>query len=257
MARSSSRRWLLSALGTTSVAALAGCSSLLGDDEGTAHGGDPPSSPTEGPPESSAGTPNGSLTADGPVATAPLPTTASDYAVLGREAASRRATLYGAWKCPHTRAFVQEWLPPLVNRYVASGDLQIRFRAVRFQTDEPYGGDESRANQAGLAVWETAPDSYWAYFEHVFENQPPETTEWATTERLASYARAVGIDESEPVREAIEAERYSDRRRASRAAFDELGLDGVPRFQLGDEVTAPTVDPQATKDQLSRTIDDA
>lgn len=213
-----------------------------------------PSSTGTADDRSPAGRPDGSGAGDdGVVASVSVPTTETDYAVMG-QADATRATVYGGWKCPYTRQFVRNQLPGIVREYVQSGDLRIEFRAVRFQTGTPYGGDEARATRAGLAVWHERPDDFWPYFARVYATQPPETQEWATVDALTDRMTAVGIERTDPIREAITSGQYRSLWRATMDRVHRLGLEGIPRLALGGEVTAPTLRPAATRRQLETVL---
>lgn len=249
MVPSRTRRDVLAAAGSTVGAiGLAGCTSLLDGTTGT----ETASSQTE--PTTTTAT---SSRSDGGPSVAALDIAATDteYAVLGKQTASKTATLYGGWKCPYTRDFVLEMLPQIIDEYVASGTLTIEFRAVRFQADESWGDDEPRANRAGLAVWHEAPEKFPAYVETVYSNQPSERTEWATVDRLIGFAKQANIAETEPIRESIVTGEYSSLWKDTMNVVEKKGIQGIPRLELGGEITAPTIDPDATKRQLNTALD--
>ncbi|AQL44666.1 hypothetical protein BV210_18035 (plasmid) [Halorientalis sp. IM1011] len=237
------RRRYLATAGTLVAGVAAGCSG------GTDASGSPTSTPTD--TETAADRP-ASFDPDDrdAVASASIPTTGTDYAVMG-DGDAPLATLYGGWKCPYTRQFVRNQFPEIVRQYVQPGDLRIRFRAVRFLTGEPHGADEPRANRAGLAVWHERPEAFWRYFTRVFESQPPETRQWATVDTLLDHAAAAGIEQTDTIREAITDGRYRSLWQETMDRVHQLGFDGIPRLRLHGEATAPTLDPAATRQQLS------
>lgn len=174
-----------------------------------------------------------------------------DYATMGRSDATATATVFGNWKCPYTRAFVLEHLPDVVDRYVRPGDLVVEFRALAYRSDEPFlGPDAPRAARAGLGVWDVDPGSYWSYFGYVFGNQPPEADEWATTEHLSSFADAAGVEDTDALRRSIQGDEHASAVRSTTTAAAGLDVFTVPRVAVDGEVTAPTVDPESTREQL-------
>lgn len=245
-----SRRGLVATLGGAASLGLAGCSSITGTPEGT------PESPT-GTATGTSGTPSagGDAGSANVVATAPVPRTDAEYALMGRADAPETATLYGGWKCPYTRDFVRGMFVDVVREYVEPGRLTVQFRSVRFQADEPHGTDEPRSNRAGLAVWHSAPERFWPYVVQVFSAQPPETEEWATTERMVTFAREAGVEDTQPVERAAEGDQYDDLWGRTMDVIEEKSIRGIPRFELGGEITAPTIDPDATRAQLDRTFE--
>lgn len=246
-----SRRGLVATLGSAAGLGLAGCSSITGTPAGT------PESPTGTATEETSGTPTdgGDAGNAGVVATAPVPRTDTEYALMGRADTPETATLYGGWKCPYTRDFVRGMFRDVVRDYVDPGRLTVEFRAVRFQADEPHGTDEPRSNRAGLAVWHTDPEQFWPYVAHVFSVQPPETEEWATTERLVAFAREAGVEDTRAVERAAEGDQYDDLWQGTMEVIEEKSIRGIPRFELGGDITAPTIDPDATRAQLDRTFE--
>lgn len=246
-----SRRGLVAALGGAASVGLAGCSSITGTPAGT------PDSPTGTATDGAGETPTdgGDAGSGDVVATAPVPRTDTEYALMGQADAPETATLYGGWKCPYTRDFVRGMFRDVVRDYVGTGRLTVEFRSVRFQADEPHGNDEPRANRAGLAVWHSAPERFWPYVAHLFSVQPAETEEWATTERLVRLAREAGVEETQPVEQAAEGRQYDDLWQRTMDVVEEKSIRGIPRFELGGEITAPTIDPDATRAQLERTFE--
>lgn len=239
------RRDLLATAGVAASIGLAGCSDLTG-------GNGTPASATE----TASSPPNGNETAADSKAVASLGVAATDtdYAVLGSEDAVETATLYGGWKCPYTRQFVTQMLPSIVAKYMEPGDLAVEFRAVRFQADESWGDDEPRSNRAGLAVWHEAPEQFPAYVETLYSKQPSEQTRWATVEKLVGFAEQAGVEETQPIEDSITAGEHSALWQATMDVVEEKGIEGIPRFELGGEITAPILDPDATERQLKQTL---
>jgi protein-disulfide isomerase len=255
-----SRRTFLAAVGGTASLGLAGCASLRNRLPADARSESTPT-PTRPPPETPTSIPESTPApvtiepAAGAVASAPIPdSTDSDYAVMGTGEAPTTATVYGAWKCPFTRLFVNEHLPSLVAEFVESGSLAVRFRAVAYRDGEPFHGpDEPRAARAGLAVWDTDPDAFWPYFATVFANQPDKDRAWATTDGLLRFAAAAGVDGREGLTTALEAGRYADLVEATMARVHALSVPAVPRIVVDGEVAAPLPDPEGTRALLERT----
>lgn len=243
MAPSPTRRGLLATVGGAANLGLAGCSDLA-DGNGT------PANPTE----TATGSPTeGETVADSnAVVSLGVIATDTDYAVLGSEDASQTAKLYGGWKCPYTKEFVDDMFPPIVDEYVAPGDLTVEFRAVRFQADESWGDDEPRANRAGLAVWHEAPEQFPAYVETLYSNQPSEQTEWATVEKLVGFAEQAGIEETQPIEESITAGEHAALWKDTMDVVEEKGIEGIPRFELGGEITAPILNPDPRNSNSSK-----
>lgn len=232
---------------TVGAIGLAGCTSLMDGARQTPDGNETTSPGTETATANGTPAERGGARTVGSLAVA---TTDTEYAVLGAEDASETGTLYWGWKCPYTQNFVTGMLPSIIETYIAPGALAVECRAVRFQADESWGDDEPRANRAGLAVWHETPQKFPAYVETLFANQPPEETEWATVDQLVAFAEQAGIANTDPIRKSITSGEYSALWKDTMDVVSEKGIEGIPRFELGNRITAPTINPDATEQQL-------
>lgn len=262
------RRRFLQLTGAASIATLAGCASAVNQFSDTGTSSTPRTTATEGENESTptdqlgptetedASWSPASVSIDPPdidFASVPVPDTQTPYAQMGSENATTTATVYGNWKCPYTQEFVLQHLPELVDRFVTPGDLRLEFRSVAYMDGEPFlGPDAPRASQAGLAVWNVDPQSYWSFFSHVFANQPQERYEWAQRSLLVRFAEASGVNDIPQVGGSITNGAYAGPVQTTAREAADLGITTVPRLVAGETTTAPTVDFQATLEQLSR-----
>lgn len=268
MARNRTRRRLLQVAASAAVTSLAGCASVVdsvGQNRQSAGKTTPttvadtptststPDQQTEQPKATEAwsteevtiGKPAFSLD-PGAV---PKETT---YARMGEDDAPV-ATLYGNWKCPYTREFVVNQMPGLVEEFVQPGRLRLEFRSLAYRNGSPYlGPDAPRATRAGLAVWHLDPASYWTYFAYVFANQPAEKHAWAQPSLLERFAEAAGVSSPSAIERRSAPGNYEDLLGRSVDDAAALGIGTVPRIAVDDTVTAPTIDPESTREQLER-----
>ncbi|MCO8265023.1 thioredoxin domain-containing protein [Haloferax sp. AB510] len=267
--RETDRRSILKLSGVAAIASLSGCASFA--KQANSGGADTPAGQSEqqtttAQPETRTAAGNET---DANASVEMRPKTVSDpsfelqtgalrslqtdarYPTIGT--ADTTVTVYGSWKCPYTQEFVRQQFGGLVEDFVATGDLSIEFRNVAYMDGEPYlGPDAPRASEAGLAVWNIDPESFWTYFSYVFANQPQERRDWATTENLVRFAEAADTNGIDQIRRAIRSRAYAQSVQLSADSAAELGITTVPRIATDDEVTAPTVDPEATREQLER-----
>ena len=196
---------------------------------------------------------------DGPVANAPVPDdpASSTYARAG-SADRPTVTYYGNWKCPYCADFSTGFLGDIVTDYVEPGDISLRFRSLAYINGEPFlGPDAPRAAQAGLAVWNVDPETYWRYHEYVFANQPPERETWATTDKLVSFAEEAGVTETGQLRTKIQEQVYeSPIRKTSQAAAD-AGVSGTPALVIDGEAVNPLSDEQRTRTLIEQLADES
>jgi len=232
------RQLLLAGSGTTAVALVVGGSVLTngpstGSDEGT-----------------------DSNTETTSVGAAPIPESPSErqYATMGSADAEVSVSYFGSWKCPYCAQFSTGLLPQLVTEYVEPGTIALEFRNLTYIDGEPFlGPDAPAAGQAGLAVWNSEPDSYWAFHEYVFQNQPPESDQWATADRLVEFARAADVSDTEPIRTAIQETQYEEALRATGSAAEDSGVTSTPTLLID----GTTINPLGNEDRTRRLIEDA
>ena len=196
---------------------------------------------------------------DGPVANAPVPDSSSKYtyATMGSESRPT-VTYYGNWKCPYCAEFSTGFLKNLVKDYVQPGDINLRFRGLAYINGQPFlGPDAPRAARAGLAVWNTAPDTYWTYHEYVMANQPPEQKQWATAEKLVSFAKQAGIENLDTIREKLNAGAYERPVRATTQAAAKANVSGTPALVIAGETVNPLSKKERTRSLIERLINES
>lgn len=268
------RRRALALAATGLTGSLAGCANIAGELGGSQSSGDDAAAATTKRNETAtttaestenATTSGESETTESPdvqigepdvfSSTVPTPSNPSNfkYATMGPGADAPTATVYGSWKCPYTQEFVRNQLPELVEEFVASGDAAVEFRSVAYENGDPFlGPDAPRASRAGLAAWNVDPDAYWQYFAYVFGNQPPERLEWAQRDVLTRFASEAGVESVDQFEDGFTGSAYQEAVQSAAARFEEIGAAAVPRVVAADEVTAPTVNPEATREQFRR-----
>jgi protein-disulfide isomerase len=176
------------------------------------------------------------------------------YATMGSTESDLGITYFGSWKCPYCAQFSTEMLPQLVADYVEPGTISVEFRNLAYIGGEPFlGPDAPAAGQAGLAVWNAEPASYWPFHEYVFENQPPEREQWATPDRLVDFARSSGVSNTDAVRTAIQETQYEDALQATDGAARESGVNSTPTLLID----GTTINPLGNEDRTRRLIEDA
>jgi len=174
---------------------------------------------------------------------------------MGFAHAKASATLYGNWKCPYTRDFVNSNLRDVVKKYVEPGHLRLRFRSLAYVNGHPFlGPDAPRAARAGLAVWNENPTSFWRYFATIFASQPNEEYQWATTDQLLRFAKAANVGHRDRIRTAITSGKYQKPVRETVTDAQKNGIHSVPRLVVGGTVTSPTVDYGHTKRVIEHAI---
>ena len=187
---------------------------------------------------STVGEPNSGEIVEG----APLPSSIANhqYAVAGTGNTDITVTYFGNWKCPYCAQFSTGFLSTLITDYVKPGEITLKYRNIAYIGGDPFlGPDAPAAAQAGLAVWNNDPDSYWRYHEYVFQNQPPESKQWATTERLMSFAEETNVSDPSVIRSAIQGRRYEDALRKTSDDASAANIQGTPTLLVDGTTVSP------------------
>lgn len=146
--------------------------------------------------------------------------------VLGRSDAPLTLVEYADLQCPACRAYGEQVFPQLVERYVRPGKLRIELRLQSF-----LGEDSVTAARAIAAA--AAQNRAWRLVDLFYRNQGAENSGYVTADFLLSLSRAIpGLDEDRLLRDrsGAAAQRMVE---AGSAAFQRLGFQSTPSFQLG------------------------
>lgn len=181
---------------------------------------------------------------DGGTATGTEPVEGYEYATIGSDDAATTITYYGSYKCPFCASFSTGLLQELIQEYVEPGDVAIVYRNLSYFDGQAFlGPDAPNAGHAGLAVYNNEPESYLDYHEYVFENQPPESQQWATADRLTEFAREAGVSDPSVVRTAVQENRYEAALEETDSKAREVGISGTPALVIDGTVASPGQDP--------------
>jgi protein-disulfide isomerase len=94
------------------------------------------------------------------------------------------------YQCPFCQRLEQLVMPSLINDYVTPGKLRIVFKDYAF-----LGPDSQTAVLAARAVWETAPDKFYAWHKAMFEHQDQENGGWGGQADIMALTKTIeGID---------------------------------------------------------------
>jgi protein-disulfide isomerase/transcription elongation factor Elf1 len=182
----------------------------------------------------------------------------AEYARFGESDADATITYYGNYKCPFCADFSTGFLRDLIREYVDPGSLEIVYRNVAYLDGQPFlGSDAPAAGSAGLAVYDNEPESWRDFHDYVFENQPPESQEWATPDRLSSFAAESGVEDTDAVETAARENRYRPVLEDTDAAAREAGIEGTPALVIGGTAVNPLADESRTRTLIEDAISSA
>lgn len=122
-----------------------------------------------------------------PPADFPSGLTPDGYPYKGNPQAKVVIEEFADFQCPYCGRYAVEVAPKLDEKYVKTGQVYVVFRYF------PFIGPESfRAAEAAACAAESG--KFWEYQYVVFANQRGENRGWFSSDRLAEFARLVGLD---------------------------------------------------------------
>ena len=156
---------------------------------------------------------------------------------LGEADAPVTLDYFGDLECPFCQQFSLEVLPSIIRRWVPTGKLRIRYRALQTATREP---DVFLAQQvAALAAGNQ--NKAWDFVETFYAEQGEEGTGYVTEAYLDGIARQVDeLDLTRWASDRKEPELAKEIAADAEAAAD-AGLTGTPTFLLGASAGAMKV----------------
>lgn len=169
--------------------------------------------------------------------------------VMGRSDAPVTVYYYGDFQCPHCQRFeLGGAFDRLEAGHVDAGEVRVVVK------DFPILGDDSwAAAEASQFVWETAPESYWAWHRGLFERQGPERSGWASPESLVAYGATVPGVDAEGLRAALADHRHREEVRADAEQGRVHGVRSTPTLVIGGEAVS-ALDERAVEAAIAREL---
>jgi protein-disulfide isomerase len=150
-------------------------------------------------------------------------------AVLGRPTAPVTLQYFGDLECPVCRSFATQALPPLIHRWVRTGELKIEYRSLETATREPevFNVQQAAALSAGRQ------NRMWNFLETFYAEQGEEGTGYVTEAFIAGIARQVPGLALARWSAAREDPAFTRTIAADAQAAANDGLNGTPAFLIG------------------------
>lgn len=143
-------------------------------------------------------------------------------ALKGEDDATLTLMEFSDFQCPFCGRHFRDTLPRLVKDYVDTGKLRYAFRDFPLEQIHPQA---EKAAEAARCAGEQG--KFWEMHDQLFANQKA-----LQAEKLAEYAKAVGLDEDD-FKECLESGKYAQAVRDDMAAGTKLDIRGTPSFVLG------------------------
>lgn len=114
---------------------------------------------------------------------------------IGNNSSSVTVVEFGDYACPVCRQFKTSVYPDLKREYIDTGEIKFVFMNFQF-----IGPSSDRAALAAECVHNQDREGFWSYYEAIYDNQGPESEDWATQDlltRLASEETDVDMEQFE------------------------------------------------------------
>lgn len=152
----------------------------------------------------------------------------------GKDSAPVTVTLYEDFQCPVCKQ-AEEWLGETITSAVDAGTVQVVYRPIAFLDDASTTDYSSRAlNSAACVLDDSGVDTFVAYHELLFQQQPAEGGAGLSDDELADLAEQAGAD-----RDAVAAcqsdETFSGWTRAATEAASKDKVAGTPTMRIDDQ----------------------
>ena len=103
---------------------------------------------------------------------------------LGKDDAPVKVVEFGDFKCPACRTWDVTVLPRLKEEYIDKGKVQLYFINFPF-----IGKDSDLGAAAGEAIYKQDKDSFWTFYDEIYQSQKKDTEEWITEDLLLSIVK--------------------------------------------------------------------
>ena len=152
---------------------------------------------------------------------------ANDPTALGEVDAPVVLVEYADYRCPFCGLFSRETLPPLVEKYVKSGDLRVEWR------DLPVFGEQSTMTAvAGRAAGKQG--KFWEFNKATFALAPERGHADLPRERLVQIAQEVGVPDMTQFEADLDSKELQQSVAADAQEAAALGATGTPTFLVND-----------------------
>ncbi len=153
------------------------------------------------------------------------------------------------YQCPFCQRHEQQVMPLMIKEYVDTGKAKIVFKDYAF-----LGEDSISVALVERAVWEAAPDKFYAWHKMIFDNQGSENGGWAKKANILKLSKTIpGLDVAKVEALITSKEKeYKDGMQADQSEGSIYGVTGTPAFITGKHLVMgaqPYVQIKAAIDQ--------
>ena len=136
------------------------------------------------------------------------------------------------YQCPFCKKAEQEVVNQIYDDYVKAGKVKIVYKDYAF-----LGADSVTAGWAARAVWEVAPNKFYAWNKAMFEKQDDENSGWGNKADILALTNSLGID-SAKVDQLIttNVQSYQKAMDDDKAEGTSFGINGTPGTIIGKQL---------------------
>ena len=133
------------------------------------------------------------------------------------------------YQCPFCKRFDEDAVAQLMTDYVKTGKVKIVFKDFQF-----LGPDSQTSGLAERAVWDVAPDKFYAWHKAMYDKQDSENSGWGNKADILALTKSLGID-SAKVEQLMtsKATEYQKAMDADKAEGGSFGINGTPGTIIG------------------------
>lgn len=140
------------------------------------------------------------------------------------------------YQCPACKYGEATLISPLVEQYVKAGKVKIIFKDFAF-LGLPRITDSIALGLTARAVWESAPDKFFAFHKVIYDKQGQENTGWATQSVIDALLKDAGLDPvviNKLVKE--KGAEYKKAMEADKLEGSRFGINATPSFIIEREL---------------------
>lgn len=134
---------------------------------------------------------------------------------------------YSDFQCPYCGQFALEFEPDIVEKYIATGQVQFTYIPYSF-----IGPESVKAAEAGYCAADQ--NKFWAFHDVLFNNQAGENSGSFSNANLIRLAQRAGLSMA-PFRECFDNLTYQEQVQKDFQGGSERGVTGTPSFYVNGE----------------------
>ena len=174
---------------------------------------------------------------------------------IGKKDAPVTIAYWYDYQCPFCQKNEEETLPSIIKNYVDTGKVRIVFKDFQF-----LGPDSDTLSDFSHAVWEVAPDKFYQWHKHIFDNQGTENTGWATHSEIMKLTTDVlGASDAAKVDSLVQSKstQYQQQASVDKSEGATFGVNGTPSMMIGNQILVGAQPYSAAKQLIDLALQNA